>query len=173
MKIEMDAKGYIDGVKEFYKVIMEPSTKKIRKSLTMFSLLGVLFIVMGIIDKEMRRLMIICGVIVLVSCILLALTPLINKKAIRKLDQDNKIEKVEIEISDSITIKAFFDGGSINTSQYDFKDIEKLTNRSDYYFIYINKYSAIAINKENVENNADFIQLFKNNNVTIEGNSNE
>lgn len=173
MKIEMDANSYINGVKEFYKTVTESSVKKIKKSLIMFLILGVLFIVIGIIDKEMRKLMITCGIIVLVSCALLALTPLINKKTIRKLDQDNKIEKVEITILDSISIKAFFIGGSVNVAQYDFKDIEKLSETSNYYLMYVNKYSAIAISKENIENKVEFVQVFKDNNVTVEENNNE
>lgn len=168
MKIEMNGETYVKGVQEFYKTTNYLNVKKMKNRSIILLVMGVLFIVFGIIDKEMRNLMIVCGSIIIVCCIFLLFAPIINEKNIQKNTKNNSINKIECDVENNVIVKTTFNAGSENVFEYEFKDIEKLKESENFYFMYIDKYSAVPIAKDNIENASEFISVFKKNNVLVE-----
>lgn len=92
---------------------------------------------------------------------------IISKKKAKNITLPSNIEKVEHIFEEVYESKTYFVGGSVNSMKYEYSDIFKIVEGIEFYYIYINPFTAIPLDKKSVNDIEEFTSFIKGKNVLL------
>ena len=163
MKFEMNGRKFAEGNKEMYNNLVYGSLKKNNKRFKILCIIAIATTILcGILNAKERTLMFTFAGIIIICMILSFLGPYFKKIADKKLEKNN-IEKIIYDINEEyIEVDAYLKEGSENKVHYDIKNITKIIVTNNFYFVYINKYNALVIDKNSIDDEKTFFDILRN-----------
>ncbi len=163
MKFEMSGEKFAEGSKEMYNNLVYGTFKKNNKRFKILCIIAIVATILcGILDAKERTLMFTFAGIIILCMILSSLGPYYKKRTDKKLENNN-LEKIIYDINEEyIEVDAYLKEGSENKVHYDIKNITKIIVTNNFYFVYINKYNALVIDKNSIDDEKAFFDILRN-----------
>jgi len=163
MKFEMSGEKFAEGIKEMYNNLVYGIFKKNNKKFKVPAIIAIVFsILWGILNAEDRKFMFTFAGIIILCMVLSFLGPYFKKRTDKKLENNN-LEKIIYDINEEyIEVDTYLKEGSENKAHYDIKNITKIIVTNNFYFVYINKYNALVIDKNSIDNEKTFFDILRN-----------
>lgn len=158
------------GFRQFLKThIKETRENRDLKSTIKLYAMFVLGISILIAFENYRGFGITLGVLILAVIIGYNIVMFISQKRSKKITLPSNIEKVEHVFGDAYENKIYFIDGSVNESKYEYSDIFKIVEGEEFYYIYINPFTALPLDKQSINNLETFISFVKGKGVLLKG----
>lgn len=167
MNFEMNGEEYLNGVRNFIKVYYKEELKRgtLKKTIKTYVIcLIILFALLLIMPGLSDLIMLVVYFILIVSGLMasvIGISILIAKKKTLK----NNIVKVEQTYDDKIIVKAYMENGSVDEAQYNYKDVKKVVETREFFYLFLNDNLAFPLKKYNNRN--EFIEYIQNKNIIV------
>ena len=115
--------------------------------------------------ESYRVLGIVLGSVIIGVLIAYRVIMFISKKKAKKITLPDNIEKVEHVFGDIYENKTYFTGGSVNGGKYEYSDIFKIVEGEEFYYIYVNPFTALPLDKQSIDNIEEFTSFIKSKNI--------
>ena len=128
----------------------------------------ILVVIAMMIFLEETRLtfLVVLGFLVLMSIVCASIIFVGYRKS-KKQKLPENIDKVEQVLDENYTISTFYKGGSVDTIEYKYSDIDKVVETKDFYCIFLKNYGVIPLDKQGMGNKEEFINLINVNNIAL------
>ena len=168
MEIEISGENYIKAVKDFLKIYYKEELRSgtLRKTIKTYAICLTILIAFcltfnGLKDLFLLVIYFLLGMVALISGFILLII-FINSKKKDKI----KIDKVEQVFQDKIYVNAYLKNGSIESTQYNYKDLKKVVEGKESFYLFLNDSLALPVVKKYI-NREEFIKLMFEKNIVV------
>ena len=156
------------GFRQFFEThLKETKENRNLKSIIKLYAVFVAAVAIMIAFESYRTFGIVLGCIIVVILIAYRIIISVSKKKAKNITLPSNIEKVEHVFGDVYENKTYFTGGSVNEGKYEYSEIFKIIEGEEFYYIYINPFTALPLDKQSIDNIEEFISFIKNKNVLL------
>jgi len=156
------------GYRNFLEVhLKETSRDKNKKSTIKLYIILALFSAVMIIYPNTRWVGILTIVLTIIIPFVYKFMMHISKKNAKKLTLPETFDRVEHEFGENYELRTYYSGGSENIVKYEYSDIFKIIESEEFFYIYVNPYSAMPLDKQSIENIEEFKLFVRNKGVFL------
>lgn len=158
------------GYRKFLEVhLKETAMEKSIKSTIKLYVILILFSALMIVYKNTRWIGITAIILSIVMPVFYKIMMYISRKKSKKIKLSETLERVEHIFGETYEVKTYFTGGSENSAKYEYSEIFKVIDSEEFFYIYVNPYSAMPLDKQSIDNIDEFINFMKEKNIFIKG----
>lgn len=156
------------GYRNFLETHLKETAKnKSKKSTIKLYVILVLFSALMFLYQNTRWLGITTIVLSIIVPFAYKLIMRVSKKKAKQITLGETFEKVEHMFSDSYEVRTYYTGEEENVVKYEYSGIFKVVEGEEFFYIYVNPYSAIPLDKQSMEDINGFKSFVINKNIFL------
>lgn len=153
------------GFRQFLETHLKES-KNLQSTIKLYAVfVGAIAIMIAF--ESYRTLGIVFGAIIITILIGYRIIMNISKEKAKKITLPSNIEKVEHVFEDVYINRTYFVGGSVDEGKYEYSDIFKIVEGEEFYYIYINPFTALPLDKQSIDDIEIFTSFIKGKNILL------
>lgn len=170
MKYETSRERQEIGFQNFLEVhLKEASLNKNKKSVIKMYIFFVIAIGILFIYPNYRWFAITLTCLVIGIPVFYKIMMSVSKSKAKKTKLPDNIEKIVHVFEYVYEVVTWFKGGSANNVKYEYSEIFKVIESEEFFYVYVNPYSALPLDKQSIDNCEEFISFIKSKNIQFKG----
>lgn len=159
------------GYRSFLEVhLKETAIGKNKKATIKLYVILVLFIALMFAYESTRWIGITTIVLSFTFPLLYKIIMQVSKRKSKSITLPETFDRIEHIFGDTYEVKTYYTGGSENSVKYEYGELFKVIESEEFFYIYVNPYSAMPLDKQSIEDINEFKNFVKNKNIFLREN---